>query len=211
MNILALSAHTDDAELGAGGFLARAIEQGDSVTVVAFSMGNPETGANWQEFRRSTLALGIEISIQTNCYLDRTTAAMRNYETRRFHEARQYILDALIALRCEDKPDLVLCPSTQDIHQDHQVIAAEAMRAFRTSSILGYELPWCNYEFKPTMYVPLIAEQMEKKQAALACYESQQAKHYFDRCVIDGLARMRGMQVKAEFAEAFEVIRWVMK
>lgn len=202
MNILALSAHTDDAEQGAGGFLARAVERGDNVTTVAFSTGNFETGSNWDEYKQAADVLGID-------RMDHRAWEFY-YGTRTFPAQRQAILNHLVGMVEQLAPDLVLVPATTDIHQDHQVITAEAMRAFRTCSIIGYELPWCNYEFKPTMYVALTAEQMEKKRAALACYESQQSRHYFDDCVTN-LARVRGMQIKVEFAEAFEVIRWVMK
>jgi LmbE family N-acetylglucosaminyl deacetylase len=210
INILALSPHTDDAELGAGGFLAKSVENGDNVTIVAFSTGNEETGATWQEARQASLTLGIEDSIQMDYYVDDITGKMPSFKTRRFNEARQAFLEYFIVMRDNLAPNLVLVPSTGDIHQDHQVVTAEAMRAFRKCSILGYELPWNNYSFDSMMYVELTEQQMQKKQQALVCYKSQRPRHYFDECAVN-LARIRGTQIKVEFAECFEVIRWVMK
>lgn len=211
MNILALSPHTDDVEQGAGGFLARSVEAGDNVTVVAFSTGNKDTGASWQESRQSLLTLGIEDAVQMDYYVDDATGKMSDFVTRRFNEARQAILEYLAVMQKGPAPDLVLVPSTGDIHQDHQVVTAEAMRAFRTCSILGYELPWNGYSFANTFYVPLTIKQIELKREALACYESQRQRSYMSPGATMDLARLRGMQIGIEFAECFEVVRWVMK
>lgn len=197
MNILALSPHTDDAELGAGGYLARAVERGDSVTVVAFSTGSDDAGATWDEFGQAMKVLQIT-EIVTSIVV----------ETRHFPKVRQHILDELIELRNANVFDLVLCPSTTDVHQDHEVVVAETMRAFRTCSILGYERPWNNYIFDPTMFIALNHDQMHRKRMALRCYKSQEPRPYFDNMVTD-LALLRGMQIGVEYAEAFEVIRWV--
>lgn len=211
MNILALSPHTDDVEQGAGGFLARSVEAGDNVTVVAFSTGNKDTGASWQESCQSLLALGIEDAVQMDYYVDGATGKTYNFTTRQFNEARQCILEYLIVVRDRLTPDLVLVPSTGDVHQDHQAVTAEAMRAFRTCSILGYELPWNSYSFASTFYVPLTIAQVELKREALSCYKSQRQRSYMSPGATMDLARLRGMQVGIEFAECFEVVRWVMK
>lgn len=209
MDILALSPHTDDAELGAGGFLARSVERGDNVIILAFSTGNPETGASWDEGKAAAKVLGVPVQLHRH-YVD-CDGVLGTYKTRRLDEARQYILDGLIELRDRISPDLVLVPSTHDIHQDHQVVTAEAMRAFRTCSILGYERPWNNYSFNSTFYVPLTIAQIELKREALACYKSQRQRPYMSPVAVMSLSRLRGMQVGVEFAECFEVVRWVMR
>ena len=53
----------------------------------------------------------------------------------------------LIQLRNDIQPDLVVIPCSQDVHQDHQTIHNEAVRAFRHISIIGYELIWNNLSF----------------------------------------------------------------
>ena len=82
-----------------------------------------------REVREATAELGISEE-----RLD-----VHDFEVRTFPEHRQ-ILELLIGLWEEWKPDAVLQPSLRDIHQDHQVIA-EGLRAFKRTTILGYEIP----------------------------------------------------------------------
>lgn len=198
MNILALSPHTDDCELGAGGTLARFAEEGHTVTVVAFSTGNPVDGSNTAEMAASMAALGIE---QWDVY---------GFRCRSYHNQRAGILEELERLRGRINPDLVFCPSLNDTHQDHVALTREAIRAFRHTSILAYELlrNWVT-PFEPTHYVKLAKGHLDAKIAALACYETQQHRPYFDEQVICGLAIVRGVQIGAQYAEAFEVLRRV--
>ena len=104
----------------------------------------------------------------------------------------------------------VLLPCLQDIHQDHQVIAREGVRAFKAVSILGYEEPWNNLDFPTQAIVGLTRSQLDKKIKALSHYRTQQHRHYSKKEAIEGLARTRGLAIATEFAEAFSVIRWVV-
>jgi N-acetylglucosamine malate deacetylase 1 len=128
---------------------------------------------------------------------------------RTFPEHRQEILELLIGLWDEWQPDAVLQPSLRDIHQDHQVIAAEGLRAFKRTTILGYEIPWNNFDFGYQAYVSLEQSHLERKVAALARYESQQHRRYSDPEYVWNLARTHGVNVNREYAEVFEVYRVV--
>ena len=77
---------------------------------------------------------------------------------------RQEILESLIYHREKIYPDLVLMPNLNDIHQDHQTISNEGLRAFKNTTILGYELIWNNLKFNTTSYVSLGKEYLEKNQ-----------------------------------------------
>ena len=193
-NVLVLSPHTDDGELGAGGMIAKLVQKGANIFYVAFSSGT----ANHTECMQATKKLGIP----------RKNVFIYNFTTRLFPEVRQTILDRLIQLREELQPRLLLAPSQNDIHQDHQVIAQEAVRAFKHSSILGYELPWNNLEFKPTYFSRLSATNVEDKLVALQCYESQKGRTYTPEH-FRALAKVRGIQCNHEYAEAFEIVRWI--
>ena len=86
------------------------------------------------------------------------------------------------------------------------------VRAFKThSSILCYELPWNNVTFNTQYFEKLTKEQINKKVDLLSCYKSQVIKNrnYFDKDFIFGLARTRGVQINTDYAESFEVIRWI--
>jgi LmbE family N-acetylglucosaminyl deacetylase len=130
---------------------------------------------------------------------------------RRFPEHRQDILQQIIELRDEIKPDIVFVPSPNDIHQDHQVIAQEGLRAFKRHTLLGYEEPWNNIIFETRCFIPLREEHIQRKIEALQCYRSQGHRTYLDAEFIRSLARTRGTQIEGGYAEAFEVLRWIHK
>ena len=109
------------------------------------------------------------------------------------------------------QPDLVFIPSPNDLHQDHKVIAEEGIRAFKKSTILGYEMPWNNISFNTISFIPLEERHIKKKIDALRCYETQRYRSYLSEDFIRSLARTRGTQIEVEYAEAFEVIRWVFR
>ena len=157
----------------------------------------PDTLA--REVREATAELGIR-----DANLD-----VHDFEVRTFPVHRQDILELLIALWEEWRPDVVFQPSLHDVHQDHQVIAAEGLRAFKRTTILGYEIPWNNFDFSYQAYVALDEPHVERKIAALAKYASQQHRRYADADYIRNLARMHGVNVNREFAECFQVYRIV--
>src|SRR5688572_20812457 len=113
----------------------------------------------------------------------------------------------MILLNKTIQPDLVFAPASSDIHQDHGVIAAEARRAFKNTSLLGYELPWNQTDFKPGVFFRLTAAELQVKIEALKAYQSQQHRKYMNEDLFRSLARVRGIQCDSEFAEAFEVYR----
>ena len=202
-NVLVLAPHTDDGELGAGGTIAKLIENGSKVTYVAFSIAEDSVPDGLpkdilkSEVKKATVELGINTS----------NLLILNYKVRRFNYDRQKILEDLIALRKESLFDLILTPSTHDIHQDHSTISQESIRAFKNTTILGYELIWNNLTFNMQCFVKLDEKHIEAKQRALEKYHSQGQRNYLDRDFTFSLAKSRGVQVGARYAECFEVIR----
>jgi LmbE family N-acetylglucosaminyl deacetylase len=203
--VLVLAPHTDDGEFGAGGTMTRLVEEGAEVRYVAFSIATrslpeafpPDTLA--QEVRAATAELGISPEGLT----------VHDFDVRTFPEHRQAILELLVDLWEDWRPDAVFQPSLHDIHQDHQVIAAEGLRAFKRTTILGYEIPWNNFDFAYQAYFALQESHIEKKVAALSKYGSQQHRRYTDPEYIRNVARTHGINVNREFAEVFEVYRVV--
>ena len=203
--VLVLAPHTDDGEFGCGGTIARLVDAGVEVRYVAFSIATkslppgfpPDTLA--REVREATAELGIPEASLT----------VHDFEVRTFPERRQDILELLIELWDEWQPQAVFQPSLHDIHQDHQVIAAEGLRAFKRTTILGYEIPWNNFDFSYQAYVSLERRHLERKVAALSRYASQQHRRYADPEYISNLARTHGINVNREYAEVFQVYRIV--
>lgn len=205
--ILVLAPHTDDGELGCGGTVHRLIEKGKEVHYVAFSTceesvpdGFPKDILS-KEVREATDVLGIK---EAHLHI-------LNYRVRHFPAHRQEILEDLVALNRKLKPDMVFCPSSFDVHQDHQTISQEAKRAFKNTTLLGYEFIWNNYNFSSQCFVELSEENIQAKVAAMECYKSQSKRLYAKDKLIRGAANYRGLQVQMEYAEAFEVMRWVIK
>ena len=201
-----LAAHADDGEFGCGGTIARLLEDGTEVHYVAFSICEESIPDGFPrdvlatEIMNATASLGMSAS---NVYVHR-------FPVRRLSEHRQDILEELVRLRRLLGPTLVLLPSRFDIHQDHVVIHREGIRAFKQTTIIGYELPMNNLESSFPLYVGLTEGHLQKKKEALAEYKSQvhREQRYEDSLV---LAKLRGHQIGIDFAEAFDILRWVVK
>lgn len=205
-NVLVLAPHTDDGELGAGGFIAKLIEIGAKVTYVAFSTAEESVP---DHLPRDILKTEVKAATE-NLGISPDNLIIFNYQVRKLNYARQEILEDLIKIRRGNNFDLVLMPSLKDIHQDHTTIAQEGLRAFKGTTILGYELIWNNLSFDTTSFVKLDARHIEAKYNALQCYSSQSGRDYMSRDFIFALAKTRGVQIGAEYAESFEVVRWVI-
>ena len=202
-----LSPHTDDAELGCGGSIAKFLEEGKDVYYVALSSCEKSVPPEYppdilkKEVKKATRALGIK---EENLIL-------YDFPVRDFPEHRQKILDTLIEIRERIKPEIVFTPSSYDTHQDHITVMKETLRAFKKCTILGYEQPWNNITFNTLAFIPLREEHIQKKIDALKCYETQKYRKYLNPEFIRGLANTRGTQLEEKYAEAFEVIRWVLR
>jgi len=205
--IIVLAPHTDDGEFGCGGALRKWVEEGKEVYYIAFSSAEkslpegmpPDTLK--KEVKEAIKVLGIPLG----------NLILLDYPVRDFPIHRQSILDDMISSRDRIKPELVLLPSTNDTHQDHQTIAQEGFRAFKKNSMIGYEMPWNNLNFSTNLFVPLEERHIVSKIGALKCYKSQSGKDYATEDFIRSLARVRGVQIGTEYAETFEVIRWVVR
>lgn len=209
MKILVLSPHTDDAELGCGGTIIKLLEMGNQILWVAFSTAEDSLPAGLPKdtLKREFFNVLDELDLNEDC------RKVFDFKVRNLNDYRQQILDDLIKIRREYTPDLVIGPSLNDLHQDHHVVAHEMVRAFKTtSSIICYELPWNHVSFNTQCFTKLDLRHMEKKYDLLKNYQSQfiKKKTYFSRDFIFGLAKTRGVQCDSEYAEAFEVIRWML-
>ena len=209
MKILILSPHTDDAELGCGGTICKFLEEGNDILWIVFSTAEDSIPKNLptDTLKKEFLNVVKTLGLKDENYI------IHDFRVRRLHEKRQEILEELIKIRDDFKPDLVISPSLKDFHQDHQVVANEALRAFRKhSNIIGYELPWNHITFDTTFFVKLKNEHLKKKLNLIKNYKSQiqLRRNYFSEEYIMGLAKIRGVSCNSDYAEAFEVIRWAI-
>jgi len=198
--VLALAPHTDDIELGCGGFLSKLKKENSNIEIdaISFSSAQPlSIGDPVEEFKSAMSILDIDGE-----FLD--------FTPRVFHQQRQDILDYLWNRNQDNKYDLVLCPSSYDNHQDHQVIQQECFRAFKKTSIFGYEMPWNNRTFSTDIFVKLNRQSIDTKYKMVDCYKTQGERVFMSKDYIYDIARTRGLQVGTKYAEAYEVIRAVI-
>ncbi len=201
--ILVLAPHTDDGELGCGASISHFVDKGSEVYYVAFSLCETSLpgGLAPDTLKKECMAATAELGIKAQHLF------FYNFPVRHFPEHRQAILEILVKMNREIKPDLVFIPAADDIHQDHQVIHNEARRAFKHTGLLGYELPWNQSVIRSNYFITVSENDLRRKAASLACYQSQAQRNYMQPGFTAALAQVRGVQGGVAAAEAFEVYR----
>ncbi|MHA1965656.1 MAG: PIG-L deacetylase family protein [Candidatus Thorarchaeota archaeon] len=200
---LFLSAHADDAEFGCGGIIQKLVEAGVKVTSMVFSICEDavDTSKYPKDIRRTECKEAAKI-------LGIQDLRILNYPVRRFNSHRQEILQDIIDLRSESEFELVFTHWHDDVHQDHQVVAAESYRAFkgRDTTLLSYEIPLNCQAFSPNVFIPLSEAEVEKKIEAIWCYISElERRSYFQEELVRSSLGYRGPYARTKYAEAFEL------
>jgi LmbE family N-acetylglucosaminyl deacetylase len=190
--VTVISPHPDDGEFGCGGTIAKITEEGYEVTFLIFT----DSDTLEKETKKS-------MDVLKSDYL------IIKMQGRHYPKQRQVILQTLYGYNGSHKPDVVFVPSRNDIHQDHQVITMEAIRAFRKSTILGYIHSWDNLRIDENCIIPLEKRHIEKKVEALNQYESLKNRPYFNNNYILSVAKTKGMKIHTDYAETFEVIKLI--
>ena len=192
--ILAIAPHTDDIELGCGATLHK-YRNDYQIDAIAITSAQPlSTGNPVEEFYSAMGIIGANAS-----FLD--------FNPRVLNSSRQELLDYLWQLQRKEKYDIIFCPSSYDHHQDHQVVYQEVFRAFKHSTILGYELPWNNRTFRTDIFMSVEEEDINAKVKMLDCYETQLERAFMCKEYVTDIARTRGLQVGKKYVESFEAIR----
>ena len=203
---LILAPHTDDGEFGCGGTISRLLREGCEVRYVAFSdcKESVPKGFDLDVLSRELMAATAKLGIESD------NVTLLDYRVRYFPSSRQEILEDLVKIKRSYAPDVVFMPCSYDMHQDHNTIYKEGLRAFKNSNLFGYELPWNNLVLPSQGIIKLEEEDINNKIAAIKAYESQYGRGYSNEQFIKSMAQTRGVRIGSEFAEAFEVIRFVV-
>ncbi len=194
-SLVAVGAHPDDIEIAAGGLLLSlaAAVPGLRVHYVLCS-GVPERQA---EARAAAAAFlpGAEISF-----------ALHDLPDGRLPAHWDEVKDILHGAAVELTPDLVVCPASNDAHQDHRLLAEQTPTVFRDQLVLHYEIPkWDGDLARRNLYVPLTDDVARRKVELLhQCFPSQKGRDWWDDEVFLGLARLRGMECRSRYAEAYD-------
>jgi LmbE family N-acetylglucosaminyl deacetylase len=195
--VLVVSAHADDAEIGAGGTIARLVgERSDAeVTWLVLAAGDPVRAVEARTSAGRLLAgvahAVVDVQQLRDGYLPYSGTAAK---------------EALAAHASID-PDLIVGPRRDDAHQDHRHVAELVPQVFRRATILEYEIPKWDGDLGPAnVYVPLSGEQAFAKIAHLqAAFPSQEGRDWFSDATFRAILRLRGIECRATegFAEAF--------
>lgn len=198
--ICCIGAHPDDIELGAGAFIANVGARAEVLCVtLSDNRKNPSLKNLIQEHYNSMAVLGVPHS----------HIRLEPFETRKFPQNRQEILEYLYLLNKEFAPDIVLTHSKSDIHQDHNTTTDEVLRAFRGTTVLGFDVVRSSYGFFPHFLVEVTEEDVRKKIAALHEYKTYLDKYYFSQELLRSTLIRHGALAEVPYAEGFDTLRIV--
>ena len=220
--VIIISAHPDDEVLGGGGTLLKHIENGDEVYWLITTNISREQGfedervqSRQNEIKEVEKRIGIKKTF------------LLNYPTMQL--SSRTIIDMVPKISkifSEVKPEIIYCLNRSDAHSDHRITFDAVMactKSFRYPYIKQVLLYECISEtefapalpekaFTPNYYVD-ITEFFQKKLDIMRIYESELGEHPFPRSErnIEALATFRGASVGVEYAEAFQLIKFIDK
>ena len=203
LRVLALGAHSDDIEIGAGGAILSWIASGAEVSVDWCALSAPGERADEARARAMEFLAGAA----------RADIHLGEFRDGYFPAERTAVKDWVEGLKRLEKPDVVLCHQRNDAHQDHRMVCELAWNTFRDHLILEYEIPkWDGDLGQPNVFVPLSEEVLAKKIELLhKHFGTQRSKAWFDDETFRGLARLRGVECRERYAEAFFARKLLLK
>jgi LmbE family N-acetylglucosaminyl deacetylase len=193
--VLCVGAHCDDIEIGCGGTLLRLLERapGAEIHWVVLS-GDESRLCEARESARRFLGESGPDRVHGFGFRD----GFLPWEGAR-------VKDCFEALKRELDPDLIFTHALGDRHQDHRFAAELTWNTWRDHSIFEYEIPKYDGDLgQPNAFVEIHPEIAERKiKTLLEVYSSQASRPWFDAETLRGLMRLRGVESRAGFAEAF--------
>ncbi|GAB4500620.1 MAG: hypothetical protein Fur0035_01600 [Anaerolineales bacterium] len=196
--VLFIGAHPDDIELGCGALIHQIAPQTEILCVtLSDNQKNPALQNVAAEHLRSMAILGVP----------REKVLFGPFTTRIFPDFRQEILEYFLGLRRDFDPDLIFVHSRQDVHQDHNTITEESLRAFRGITVLGFDVVRSSYGFFPHFLAEVSEADVNAKIEALSQYETYRDKYYFNNELTRSIMVRHGALAERPFAEGFDILR----
>ena len=221
-NVIVISAHPDDETLGVGGTILKHITNGDNVywLIVTNVFENQGFSKERVESRQ------LEISKVEKMFGFKETFNL-NYPTMTLSSSSLFkMVPDISSVFSEVKPEIIYTLNRSDAHSDHRVIFDAVMactKSFRypfIKQILMYECI-SETEFAPALaekaflpnYFVDITNYIDKKNEIMKVFESELAEHPFPRSIenIKALAHFRGASVGVNYAEAFQLLKYIDK
>jgi len=202
--VACLGSHADDIEIGAAATISRIAATNRDCTFL-FAIATADDVRSDEAEASAAKLLGDRVSVVIGDFIDGSLP----YEDPA--GVKSFFRSAIESLN----PDLVICPTTRDRHQDHRFTGELAHQILRDQLILEYEIPKSDADLtRPGVYVPLSsAEAMAKLDHLDSHFSSQQVKPWYDREALQSLLRLRGVECRSPdgYAEAFHVERIVLR
>jgi len=192
MKILLLAAHPDDIEFSMGATVSKLIREGHEIYMFCFC----DCDIKDEFYKSITLFKQIKI------------IGIYDYKVRTLPEHRQQVLE-ILKNTTPYKMDVVYLPCSFDIHQDHEVIHNEGVRAFKHSTIYGFSFAWNNIKEDLRHFELVTQEDIDLKMRAIECYKSQESRYYSNIDFILSQIKVNGKKINRNFAECFEIIRTI--
>jgi len=199
--ILLVEAHPDDIVWGCGGTIEKLKGKNQFMSITfALCTEDPLNKGIQQENIKALNWLGV------------TDIKQNGFPRRTLFLHAQEIRDILYKTKLEYDPEVVFCTSPNDLHQDHSLTGESCKTIFRDSAtILAYPILRSLGDFNPLCFVALSEKEMKKKLKALSMFKTQYRRPYFKKKIILSEAFYYGAQINAKYAEAFEVLRWLIR
>lgn len=218
-NVLVVAAHPDDEVLGAGGAMLKHIDQGDTVHILILGDGESSRNKPGRIESRAKQAqlVGKKIGVKNIILKDLPD---NQFDSLPLLEIAKVVETHIFRI----KPTIVYTHYAHDLNVDHRLsfqavlTACRPQPGFFVKKILAFEIlsstEWqmksCELIFSATEYVN-ISRFIEKKLKLMSFYKSELRQFPHPRSLegIKTLARFRGMEVGFNFAEAFQVVRFL--
>ena len=202
-SIAVIGAHCDDIVIGAGATLLEITRRYPDVAVHALVLTGAGTEREIEEKQAFAAICG-----DARVHLD-----VADLPDGRLPGHFGRLKQRLAEFRRSCEPDVVFGPHRDDYHQDHRVVAEVIPTEFRDHLVLSYEiLKWESDLVNPSVYLPILPGTAQRKVALLrGCYPSQAHHDWFDDEAFLGLMRVRGVQCRSRYAEAFRLEKGVLE
>jgi len=222
MKILVISPHPDDETLGCGGTILKHKDMGDKIYWLIIT--NIDVKNGWD--KDAVKKRNEEIESVTEMYGFKKTFKL-DYPTAKLDTIPiQEIIESISKIIFEIKPEIIYLPNRSDVHTDHQITfkaAYSCTKNFRypfIKKILMYET-LSETEFTPSLsedtFIPNvfmdITNYFEKKLEIFKIYKSELMKEPLPRSlkVIEAFDKCRGSQIGEKYAEAFVLLKEILK
>jgi LmbE family N-acetylglucosaminyl deacetylase len=196
--VVAVGAHCDDIEIGAGATLAALAASSAGLRVIGSVLASTPERAAEARAALPDFAYPAPVELEVHTLPDGRLPE-------HWLAVKELLHDTRDRTEAYGGADLVLAPSAHDAHQDHRLVGELVPTVFRDQLILSYEiLKWDGDLGRPTVYVPLDEDAAQAKSTLLhKHFPSQQGHAWFDEQTFLALMRVRGVECHARYAEAF--------